>query len=437
MPDDMPKIAKELSALEVKRIKTHGWHAVGGVAGLLLQVKCDPSTGSILSRSWILRKRIGGKRQPIGLGSYPQTSLADARDKARKLSLDAQDGIDLLARKREQRSAAIAANARNKTFQECAEAYMAAHSTDYRNAKHRAQWATTLKEYVYPKIGQMLVADIAMPHILSVLQQHTTHRNGTAGKLWETKTETAKRLLDRVRRVLDYATVNQYRSGTNPATWRGYLDTQLPTPNGLTKTQHQPALPYAKLGDFMMHLRKNASISAKALEFLILTGVRSGSVRQATWDEVDLGRALWVIPAEHTKAQREHRVPLQHQAVALLRTLPRLARSKLIFPSPRGGELSDMALSQLMRGMSERGELNVKAVPHGFRSTFRDWSAERTNYPDEIRKVASMHAVGDAVKIAYQRSDLLDKRRDLMDDWADYIDTEVRQVEEAAGLSNA
>ena len=427
MLDDMPKIARELSALEVKRVSGHGWHAVGGVAGLLLQVKCEPDTGKVLSRSWILRKRIGGKRQPIGLGSYPQTSLADARNKARTLSLDAQNGVDLLAKKREQRSAAIATEARKKTFRECAEAYMEAHASDYSNDKHRGQWASTLKEYAYPKIGQMLVADIAMPHVLDVLQQHTKHRNGTAGKLWETKTVTAKRLLDRMRRILDFATVNQYRSGTNPATWRGYLDTQLPSPSGVKTTRHQPALPYANIGGFMMHLRGNASISAKTLEFLILTGVRSGSVRQAKWNEVDLDRALWVIPAEHTKAKREHRVPLQPQAITLLSALPKLASSELLFPSPRGGELSDMALSQLMRGMRERGEFNDEAVPHGFRSSFRDWAAELTDYPDEIRKVATMHVVGDAVKVAYQRTDLLEKRRHLMAEWADYMDQEVRR----------
>ena len=176
----------------------------------------------------------------------------------------------------------------------------------------------------------------------------------------------------------------------------------------------------------MMHLRGNASISAKTLEFLILTGVRSGSVRQAKWNEVDLDRALWVIPAEHTKAKREHRVPLQPQAITLLSALPKLASSELLFPSPRGGELSDMALSQLMRGMRERGEFNDEAVPHGFRSSFRDWAAELTDYPDEIRKVATMHTVGDAVKEAYQRTDLLEKRRHLMTDWADYMDQEVR-----------
>ena len=175
------------------------------------------------------------------------------------------------------------------------------------------------------------------------------------------------------------------------------------------------------MGDFMLKLRTNPSLSAKALEFLILTAVRSGSVRQSEWAEVDLGKALWIIPAEHTKARQEHRVPLQPQAINLLKSLPKLAGSNLIFPSRTGKALSDMAFSQLMRGMRERGELTVEAVPHGFRSTFRDWAAEQTAYPDEIRKAASGHTVGDSVKEAYQRTDLLDKRRNLMNEWAKFL----------------
>jgi integrase len=268
----------------------------------------------------------------------------------------------------------------------------------------------------------MLVADITMRHVLDVLQQNTTHRNGTEGKLWYTKPETAKRLLDRIRTVLDYATVNEYRAGTNPATWKGYLDTQLPATRGLKKTKHQPAVPYELVGEFMAKLRTNNSTSARALEFLVMTAVRSGSVRAANWSEFDLTKSLWTIPAEHTKAKREHKVPLPPQATKLLARLPRMAGTDLVFPNPKGKALSDMALSKLMRGMRERGELTVEAVPHGFRSTFRDWAAEQTNYPDEIRKAASGHAVGDAVKEAYQRSDLLEKRRKLMLEWADYLD---------------
>lgn len=418
----MPKIAKELSALEVKRLCQPGWHAVGGVAGLLLQVRPPSVDGAPVPRSWILRLRIAGERQVLGLGPYPQVSLAEAREQARKLSLEAKGGVNLLTRKRAERSALIAAASRNKTFQQCAESYIEAHASDYTNDKHRKQWVSTLQAYAFPIIGKMLVADIEMRHVLDVLLQPTKHRDGRTGKLWETKTETAKRLLDRVRTVLDFATVNQYRSGTNPAVWKGYLDTQLASPRGLQRVKHQPALPYSQAGDFMSKLRKNESISAKALQFLILTGVRSGSVRLAEWSEIDLTKKLWTIPAEHTKARREHRVPLQTQAIALLKSLPKIAGNNKVFPSPRGRALSDMALSQLMRGMRERGELTVEAVPHGFRSTFRDWAAEQTNYPDEIRRVASGHTVGDSVKEAYQRTDLLEKRRRLMNDWANFLD---------------
>ena len=418
----MPKIAKELSALEVKRITRPGWHAVGGVAGLLLQIRPPAQEGSPPSRSWILRLRVGGQRQPIGLGSYPQVTLADAREQARKLALEAKGGVNLLARKRAQRSALIAAASKNKTFQQCAEAYMEAHASDYSNEKHRKQWASTLEAYAFPEIGKMLVADVTMRNVLDVLTQETTHRNGSTGKLWYVKAETAKRLLDRIRMVLDYATVNEYRSGTNPATWRGYLDTQLPSPRGLKAVKHQPAIPYPMIGDFMAKLRTNDSMSAKAIEFLILTAVRSGSVREADWSEIDFEKKLWIIPAAHTKAKREHRVPLQPQAIQLLKSLPKVAGITKIFPSPSGKALSDMALSQLMRGMRERGDLTVEAVPHGFRSTFRDWAAEQTSYPDEIRKAASGHAVGDAVKEAYQRTDLLEKRRRLMNDWAVFLD---------------
>lgn len=229
----MPKIAKELSALEVKRLTRPGWHAVGGVAGLLLQIREPAREGAPLPRSWILRLRVAGERQLIGLGSYPQVSLAEAREQAKKLCLEAKGGVNLLARKRAQRSALIAAASRNKTFEECAKAYMEAHASDYTNDKHRKQWASTLEAYAFPVMGKMLVADITMRHVMDVLLQETVHRNGTSGKLWYVKAETAKRLLDRIRTILDFATVNEFRSGTNPATWKGYLDTQLPSPRGL------------------------------------------------------------------------------------------------------------------------------------------------------------------------------------------------------------
>ena len=418
----MPKIAKPLNDLQVRRITRVGWHAVGGVAGLLLQVRKPAKEGAQIPRSWILRVKVGDVRQPIGLGPYPQVSLAEARELAKKLVVEAKQGVNLKTKKRTQRSALLSAASKNKTFRECAIAYMEAHASDYTSDKHRKQWPATLEAYAYPVIGNMLVSDIAMRDVKNVLEQETITADGHTGKLWFIKTETAKRLLGRIKTVLDFATVNEYRSGTNPAQWTGYLDTQLPSPKKLQKVEHHPAVPYALSGDFMIKLRQNESISAKALEFLILTAVRSGSVRLAEWSEIDFEKKMWVIPAEHTKARQEHRVPLQPQAIRLLQSLPKMEGTQIVFASPTGKSLSDMALSQLMRGMRERGELTEKAVPHGFRSTFRDWAAEQTAYPDEMRKIASGHTVGDAVKEAYQRTDLLEKRRQLMNEWATFID---------------
>lgn len=417
----MPKIAKPLNDMQVRRITRVGWHAVGGVAGLLLQVRKPAKQGAQIPRSWILRVKVGNERQPLGLGSYPQVSLAEAREQAKKLVIEAKQGINLKAKKRAQRSALLSEASKNKTFKECAEAYMDAHSSDYSSDKHRKQWPSTLTAYAYPILGNMLVADITMRDVLSVLNQQVKVSETEVKKLWYAKTETAKRLLGRIKTVLDFATVNEYRTGTNPAQWTGYLSTQLPSPKKLQKVEHHPAVPYKLIADFITKLRKNDSISAKALEFLILTAVRSGSVRQAEWPEIDYEKKLWVIPAEHTKAKQEHRVPLPPQAIKLLKSLPKFAGSNIVFPSPTGKALSDMALSQLMRRMQKSGELIVEAVPHGFRSTFRDWAAEQTAYPDEIRKAASGHTLGDAVKEAYQRTDLLEKRRQLMTAWSEFV----------------
>jgi len=261
-----------------------------------------------------------------------------------------------------------------------------------------------------------------MVHILQVLTQETVGHDKQPAKLWYSKPQTAYRLLGRIKTVLDAATVAGYRSGTNPATWSGYLDTQLPSPKKVRPVRHHKAAPYERIGEVMAALRRNDSISSKALQFLCLTAVRSGSVRQAEWSEIDFEKMLWVIPPAHTKTRQEHRVPLQPEAIAILKSLSKMVGVKKIFPSPRGTALSDMALSQLMRGLLERGEITVEAVPHGFRSTFRDWAAEKTSYPDEIRKAASGHTVGDAVQKAYQRTDLLEKRRELMTDWAEFLD---------------
>jgi len=417
----MPKIAKELTDLQVRKLNEPGWHAVGGVAGLLLQVRKPSGTGTKLSRSWVLRIKNGAKRVPLGLGSYPQLTLKEAREKAQRLVVEARDGVDLLESKRARRQALLDAQAKSKTFEQVAKEYVEAHSADYTNEKHRKQWVSTLQSYAYPLIGKMPVASIEMTHILQVLTQETTGHDGEPAKLWYAKPQTGYRLLGRIKTVLDAASVAGYRSGTNPATWTGYLDTQLPSPKKVRPVKHHKAAPYERLGEVMAALRRNDSISSKALQFLCLTAVRSGSVRLAQWDEIDFQKKLWTIPAANTKTRQEHRVPLQPEAVELLKSVPRMVGVKRIFPNPRGTALSDMALSQLMRGLLERGEITVEAVPHGFRSTFRDWAAEKTSYPDEIRKAASGHTVGDAVQKAYQRSDLLEKRRELMDDWAKFV----------------
>ena len=304
---------------------------------------------------------------------------------------------------------------------------MDAQAQTYRNDKHRKQWSSTLEAYAYPVIGNLLVSDIKMHHVLNVMLQKTTGKNGRVGKFWYIKTETAKRVLGRIKKVLDCAIVSDYRTGTNPARWTGYLDTQLPSPSKITKRKHHSAIPYSEIGDFMDKLRAHDGISAKALQFLILTGVRSGSVRMAKWSEINISIKLWVIPAEHTKTQEEHRVPLAPQALKLLRSLSSSGNSSRVFPSPKGSMLSDASLSAFMRDMRKRGELGIDAVPHGFRSTFRDWAAELTSYSDEIRKAASGHVVGDAVQQAYQRTDLLEKRRRMMIDWANFLEKPSRK----------
>ena len=262
-----------------------------------------------------------------------------------------------------------------------------------------------------------------MRNILDVLTQDVKDEKGKKlGDLWRIKTPTAQRLQGRLKTVFDYAIVNEYRKGINPANWGGFLDTQLPSPTKIKPQKHHPAVPYVEVGDFMIQLRKNESISAKALEFLIHTAVRSGSVREAQWSEIDYEAKVWNIPAAHTKTKAEHRVPLSDQAIKLLKSLTPDDECQFIFPSPNKVALSDMALSEIMRGMLERGEIKEKAVPHGFRSTFRDWAAEQTAYPDEIRKAASGHVTGDDVKQAYQRTDLLEKRRKLMQEWSAFLD---------------
>ena len=419
----MPKVAKELTAIEVKRLTANGPNFVGGVAGLILQISNDGD-----AKSWLLRVRVGGKRQHIGIGPYPQVTLAEARHAAKAHLTNIRSGGNPLKEKRDSRNKLLASQASSKTFKECAEAYMTAKNGEFTNDKHRKQWASTLEMYAYPFIGHLYVADITKRDVLNVLEQDVFDDDGKRlGDLWRTKTATAERLQGRIKTVLDYAIVNEYRTALNPAQWEGYLATLLPSPKKIRPIKNQPAIPYTEIGSFMALLRKNPSISAKALEFLVYSGFRSGSVRLAQWVDIDFNDKVWNVPAKETKTKVEHRVPLSPQAIKFLTDLKRKqasseVKSPYVFPNQKGKPLSDMALSEIMRGMLERGEIKNKAVPHGFRSTFRTWLAEQTRYPDEIRKAANGHKVSDAIVKTYERTDFFDKRRQLMNEWSKYLD---------------
>lgn len=395
----MPKKAKHLTDRAVAAIKEPGRYAVGGVDGLHIRV----TDGG--AKSWILRVQVGDKRRDLGIGNYPMVSLARARDEAYEYRKRIRDGVDPLAQKREIRSALRAQQAGEKTFKECAEAYIEAKAIEWKNPKHRQQWENTLATYAYPKIGAMVVADIALPQVLSVLEP-----------IWTDKTETASRLRGRLESILDWATVRQYRNGDNPARWKGHLDTILPARGKVQKIEHHPAMTIDDTPAFWRALGVKDGMSIRALQFVILTAARSGEVRGATWDEIDLDAAVWTIPGDRMKAGREHRVPLSKQAVALLKSLPRLDGSPYVFFAPKGGQLSDMALTAVMRRM------DLTAVPHGFRSTFRDWAGERTNYPREMAEQALAHTLRDKTEAAYRRGDALERRRAMMQDWANFLD---------------
>ena len=394
----MPKKAKELSALEVSRLTKPGNHAVGGVSGLYLYVN------EAQGRSWVLRVVIAGQRKHLGLGGYPTVTLAQAREKARTAREQVVNGIDPIHERRAAASALRAQQATRRTFREVATAYIAFQEPAWKNAKHRAQWASTLEAYAYPVIGQLAVDAITEHHVIAVLEP-----------IWTSKSETASRLRGRIESILDWARVRGHREGENPARWRGHLDKVFPAQSQVHQVRHFQAMPVAETPKFFARLSTQDSTSALALRFLILTAARSGEVRGAEWSEIDFEQAIWTIPASRMKAKRQHRVPLSDPALQVLRE----ARDRLVarptslaFTSIKGGALSDMSLTALMRRM------NVDAVPHGFRSTFRDWVGEFTDYPSDLAEMALAHILPNKTEAAYRRGDGLEKRRGMMDAWA-------------------
>ncbi|SEN10181.1 Integrase [Luteibacter sp. UNCMF331Sha3.1] len=407
----MPKKAKEQSALWVKNhARLPGMHAVGGVAGLLLHVRGGAA-------AWVLRVMIGGRRREMGLGGFPSVTLTEARDKARACRSKIDQGIDPIAQRRAARAALVSAI----TFDEAAKRLVASKAPGFKNAKHLAQWSSTLTTYASPLIGDLPVDQVDVHHIETILSP-----------IWQTKTETAKRVQGRIEAVLDWATVSKHRSGENPARWKGNLDKLFPAPAKVKAKSHHPALPFNSVPGFMMQLRTRASVTDRALEFLILTAARSQEVRGARWPEIDLDAGTWTVPAGRMKASVEHVVPLSKRAIALLRGLPRFA-GEHVFPAPRGGELSDMTLSKvikLMHASDTRGGgsgfMDPKegrlAVPHGFRSSFRDWASERTAYPRDVVEMALAHTIGNKVEAAYRRGNLLAKRALLMEEWSAFVE---------------
>ncbi|MBW1802126.1 MAG: integrase arm-type DNA-binding domain-containing protein [Deltaproteobacteria bacterium] len=393
----MPKIAVELSAMDIKRLNKPGAHATGYISGLLLIVK---DSGA---KSWILRTMIGGKRRSIGLGPYPEISLAEARNKARAYKEDIRQGIDPLEQKKARQRSLINSQNGRMTFAKAAKGCHEKKISEFRNDKHGRDWISSINRYAAPIIGNLPVDEIDLTHVLKILEP-----------IWHEKTETATRLRQRIENVLAWATVSGYRSGDNPARWKGHLDAILPKPSKIKKVEHFKALPWQNIGAFMQDLRNRNGFGARCLEWIILTVARSGEARLATWDEIDMENRVWTIPAERMKTGKEHKVPLVNDAKKLLDALPRFQSSNYVFTAARGGPLSDMSVSAVCRRMK------VEAVPHGFRSTFRDWCAENTNFPREVAEMALAHTIGNQVEAAYRRGDLFEKRRRLMDAWSEY-----------------
>lgn len=387
----------KLSPRQVATETRQGRYADGG--GLYLQV------GPTGTKSWLFRYMLDGKSRQMGLGSVNTFSLKEARMFAldcRKLLHDKIDPIEHRKAERQQRRLDAVSTI---TFADCAKKYITSHQSSWKNPKHAAQWASTLETYAFPIIGNLSVQMVDTDHVMKILDD-----------IWHTKSETASRVRGRIEAVLDWATAREYRKGENPARWKGHIDKLLPARSKVKKPQHHAALAFDQIGEFMKSLKQRESVSARGLEFLILTACRTSEVMGAEWGEIDFDNKVWIIPALRMKAEKEHRVPLSSEAMDILRRMKNVAVSDFIFPgTQKNRPLSNMAFLQLLKRMN-RGDLTA----HGFRSTFRDWCSERTNYPNHVAEMALAHTIESKVEAAYRRGDLFEKRRRLMRDWALY-----------------
>lgn len=384
---------KPISAAAVAKLKKPGHYAVGDAC--YLQIAAGGT------RSWVLRYTLNGRARYMGLGSANLVSLAEARAKARDARRLLLDKIDPIEARRAQHRERLLETARGKTFRDCAEGYIASHEAGWRDPRSHKQWVRSLTSYVYPRLGDLSIAAIDTALVLAVLEP-----------IWKTKPETASRVRGRIGSVLDWAKARGYRDGENPARWRGHLDHLLPARNKVRRVKHFAALPYAELPALIAKLRTQPELPARALEFLILTAARTGEVLGAQWDEIDGN--VWTVPAERMKAGEPHRVPLSDRVVEILASLPR--EGEFIFVGARTSAVSNP--HQLKRALQRTGHDNITV--HGFRSTFRDWAAETTAYPNHVVEMALAHAIANGVEEAYRRGDLFEKRSRLMQDWGDY-----------------
>ena len=414
----MPKRAAFLTDKQVRSLRAVGLYSVGGpVPGLALQV--TQTANHPPARSWVLRAMVAGQRRALGLGPYPAVSLAAARERAETLHRDIRENRDPLMLKRQERAKAAAAAARSMNFRQAAEQYIEERRQNWKNSKHAQQWENTLKTYAYPVIENVQVAEIDKAMVLKIIKP-----------IWVEKTETANRIRDRIKLVLNWAKAHGLRDGENPAEWRGHLEHALAAPTKVTSCGRQPALPVSEATAFVARLhREQKDLAAKALEFAILTAARDGEVRGATWAEIDLGAAVWTVPADRMKAGRTHRVPLSIHAVKLLKALPRIVGNLHLFPgNSKLGRLSENTLNEVIKRLHEREAVpsdvpGRHAVVHGMRSTFRNWGRERTDFRPELLELSLAHTVGNAVERAYARDDALEQRRTIMNAWAQFVST--------------